>query len=408
MNEHYLQWIWNQKRIPFHQLKTTDGRYVEILNVGNWNHHSGPDFFAGQIQIDGVTLHGNIEIHVSASDWMKHGHQFDAAYANVILHVVYKADMEIEINGERIPMVSLENLIDWKHFHQMNKLWQKPNDFPCSAFLSEVPGVIFWDEVTQNSWIRLREKAHYFEQKAGIPDFREQLFRFLALSFGMKVNNLAFEEMANRIPVKQFLKATIHSKVAVCMGVSGFLTVESPLKPQYEQEWLFQQKRLSLQTMQRSSWKLKGHRPQGFPQNRLVQFAHFTHNMSWEPDFWQQKAKAILQNLQDLLVKPHSTDFEPVAGMSKATANVVITNSVIPFLWWLAETQKEKIYAEKAIELLELLPAESNEIISSWKKWGWIPSSALESQGLIQLKNVKCTQKQCLNCKIGRQLFKNQ
>ena len=88
MPEILLHYIW-QKRIwaGFPQT-TTDGKPVEIVSVGQYNIHAGPDFSNAHIRIDGQDWVGNIEIHVCASDWYKHRHHMDAAYDNTILHVV--------------------------------------------------------------------------------------------------------------------------------------------------------------------------------------------------------------------------------------------------------------------------------------------------------------------------------
>lgn len=405
MNEHYLQQIWNLKRLPFHLLETTDGRKLEILSTGFWNHQSGPDFFAGKILIDGIVLHGNIEIHVKASDWLKHGHQYDSAYDNVILHVVYEADLPITLHGEIIPTVCLKPFIDWKHF-KLNQQALNRSPLTCVSTLPNVPAVFFWGEVEKCAWSRIERKSQQFTRAELITDFKEQLFRFLAISFGMKINNLAFEELAHRIPLKYFLKAKTKQKVAICLGVSGLMDKYPSHTNQFNSEWQFQATRLNLHSMQASAWKTKGHRPQGFPDKRLIQFAYFIDNMDWSADFWNNEPRTILHLLQQHLMKRVRIESMEIAGMSRATANVVIANSVVPFLWWLAVWKKEAVFKEKAFSILELLPAESNEIISIWKENQRVPENALESQGLLELFHTKCQKKECLNCTVGKIILK--
>ena len=56
---------------------------------------TGPDFFNAQLSIGTQMWAGNVEIHVKSSDWYVHHHETDAAYDNVILHVVWEHNMEI-------------------------------------------------------------------------------------------------------------------------------------------------------------------------------------------------------------------------------------------------------------------------------------------------------------------------
>ena len=42
----------------------------------------------GEIEVDGRRRRGDVEIHLTPTDWGRHGHDGDAAFAGVILHVV--------------------------------------------------------------------------------------------------------------------------------------------------------------------------------------------------------------------------------------------------------------------------------------------------------------------------------
>ena len=110
MKEEYLHAIWRMKRLPNNNLFLTDGRQLNIRNTGWHNHDSGPDFFNGSIEIDGIIWNGNIEIHVKASDWLRHGHTGDEHYANVILHVVWEEDTDL---GLPFPTLKLHGRVSY-------------------------------------------------------------------------------------------------------------------------------------------------------------------------------------------------------------------------------------------------------------------------------------------------------
>ncbi|MNK05518.1 hypothetical protein D3C87_234010 [compost metagenome] len=421
MNESYLHFLWKNKRLPFNNLQTIDGKQVEILQVGIHNLDSGPDFFNGKIVIDQLTHSGNIEMHVKSSDWNLHGHQFDKAYSNVILHVVYEHDQLIFIEGIPIPTVELKKLIDDDHFRWFTDYYRGNTTILCGSFLKHVPKSIVLNQLEKAVFQRLNRRMTELDElyQHGKIGFKEVLFHVLSKAFGMKVNQLPFQELAFGIPFNHFIKASRKQKMALTFGVGGFLE-EEDVKGTYQKElkaeWDFQRYKLKLRAANRHGWKFKGCRPGGFPTQRLAQFAAFVHEMNWDSDIWYLPAKELLPIIQTKLLKPTDDywlthfDFDKEkktpSTMSTGTANTIITNSVVPFLWWLSEKLSDNSYRERAFEILQLLPPEKNEKINQWKALGVIPLNALESQGLIELTNEFCLKKNCLKCAIGNTVLK--
>ena len=56
----------------------------------------------------------------------------------------------------------------------------------------------------------------------------------------------------------------------------------------------------------------------------------------------------------------------------------------------------------RGVELLEQLPAESNQFISRWAKLGVKAENALESQALLQLTSAYCSDLRCDKCPFRR------
>jgi len=90
---------------PGSKIVTHDGQIIVVINPGVQNNYDGPDFLNAILMINNQIKSGNIECHLDASDWYKHGHQNDINYDNVILHVVSKIVMT-KRNPE-IPTVEL-------------------------------------------------------------------------------------------------------------------------------------------------------------------------------------------------------------------------------------------------------------------------------------------------------------
>ena len=88
LTERVLQKIWLRQDFATAALATGSGKALQVLDVGRWNVHEGPDFKEARLLLDGVPLVGDVELHFNVSDWHQHQHECDANYARVVLHVV--------------------------------------------------------------------------------------------------------------------------------------------------------------------------------------------------------------------------------------------------------------------------------------------------------------------------------
>ncbi len=124
IHERFLRHIWSKQYLTA-SLQTTDGKSLKILDVGQLNSDSGPDFKNVKIKVDGVTLFGDIEIHRTVFDWIQHQHQEDPRYNKVILHVVLEATNDTPLtlvhSGRQIPVLVLECFLS----ESIRAVWQK-------------------------------------------------------------------------------------------------------------------------------------------------------------------------------------------------------------------------------------------------------------------------------------------
>ena len=79
MTEDFLHYIWQFKRFNVKNLFSTDNTEIKIIKTGERNTDAGPDFCNAIICIGDTKWAGNVEIHINASDWLIHNHQFDKA-----------------------------------------------------------------------------------------------------------------------------------------------------------------------------------------------------------------------------------------------------------------------------------------------------------------------------------------
>ena len=110
LTERELAHIWEGQRFPPQALASADGQPLTVLYRGLPGRGPGPDFRAAVIETPRGTLRGDVELHLRASDFRRHGHHRDPAYDGLALHLVYWADegpSTLLASGRRVPLAAL-------------------------------------------------------------------------------------------------------------------------------------------------------------------------------------------------------------------------------------------------------------------------------------------------------------
>ena len=83
-----VQKVWFLQELQAGEWRTRSGRRLAVRFAGRWNRGAGPDFRDAVIELDGEPRVGDVEVHLYREDWWRHGHDADAGYDRVVLHVV--------------------------------------------------------------------------------------------------------------------------------------------------------------------------------------------------------------------------------------------------------------------------------------------------------------------------------
>jgi len=421
MKESILQYVWQHKLFTAHDLLTSEGEKVEVIDVGKYNTDAGPDFFNAKIRIGETLWAGNVEIHEHSSDWVKHNHHSDKAYDSVILHVVDRADVDVcRIDGTRIPQLELVYPKQIETNYQ--QLISEQKWIPCADKIGVVPSVFIqnWKNALLIERLEQKMKAIEFLLGESNQHWEEAFYITLARSFGFGMNSQAFETLAKSLPLQALgkHKNQLFQLEAMLFGQAGLLNVEAAdeYTAKLKQEYDFLRTKFTLQPMDSSQWKLLRLRPDNFPHVRIAQFAALIHSSS--KLFSKMVENPDINYLRKIIVCEPSVYWQTHYLFAHESAphkkklgiqsiNGILINAVVPFLFCYAYQKSDEDLKEKALQLLEQLPAERNAIIMGWQQLGIKCESAFDSQALLQLKKQYCDEKKCLRCRIGHKVLTN-
>lgn len=421
MNEALLQFIWQYSLYNPAGLQTTTGESVTVVHSGRLNRDSGPDFSESRIRIGNTLLVGNVELHLKSSDWVRHGHSSDAAYGNLVLHVVFENDVE-GVAGNT-PVLELGRHIPSHIMPAYSGLVHTAGKLPCGTQHTTVRSI------TKEGWLSsmLAERWEHKLKDWNVmlnntaDDWRNLLYWRLAANFGFKTNAVPFLLLAQSLPINVPTrhKDNLMQIEALLFGQAGMLDGDFmddyPRALQNEYEYL--RRKYSLSPIKEHLWKFLRMRPANFPTLRIAQFAALIHKSLHL--FSQVIETHTVKDVQPLLDVTASEywdthfqfDAKPVKAAPKSlgqgSVENIIINTIAPIQFLFAARHGTSTLQERALQLLEEVRAEKNSITDVWEANGWKPANAAQSQAMLQLYNNYCSRKRCLECSIGLNIIRS-
>jgi hypothetical protein len=424
MKEEFLHYLWKYSLYDPEKLIDSEGKQIIVINPGEYNRDSGPDFFNARLIIDNTEWAGNVEIHIRSSDFDNHRHNIDPAFDNVILHVVAENDKKVyNTRGEEILTSSLVYNPDL--YEKYIELVNNPFIIACQGEVNKL------DTFYIRHWLgsmvieRLREKSeHIMKILSGTGnDWEETFYRLLSRYFGFRVNTEPFEMLASALPFRIIRK---HSDdrfqiEALLYGTAGMLDeglFKEALNDRYYNDLIKEYKILSakysLKPVHGWIWKFSRLRPANFPTLRISQLAAM---LSVAGGIFSRTLEAgTIHDLRDLFEVTASEYWDSHFVFGKVSRSypkntgsqamdILLINAIIPAIFVFGKYRDSNEICEKAITFLENTGPEENIIISEWQSAGIDADSAFITQALIQLRNSYCKKRRCLDCGIGNKLL---
>ena len=196
LSERQFHLVWRLGWYRRRGLLLEDGRALDVLFPGFPTGGGGPDFRDARLRIAGVETAGDVELHLRPSEWRRHGHGADTAYAGVVLHVALHRDFFPERRADRAPAaelvlepqleLSVAELAAWTEGGPPGPEGSPPGD--VLARLEELGRA------------RFERRRAAFGRAASAAGFEEALHRGLMTALGYRLNKAPFAELARLVP----------------------------------------------------------------------------------------------------------------------------------------------------------------------------------------------------------------
>ncbi len=426
MKEEFLHYLWRYRLYTRTDLRTRDGKPLQVEDAGYPHQDGGPDFQNARVRIGGLLWAGHVEIHFRSSQWYEHGHDQDPTYDNVVLHVVLQADqMTLTSKGSSLDTLELNGRIPEGLAQAYDRfINDRKKRIPCGNMLEGLSPLLIWSWIERVSMERVQRKAQRLNELWELcgKDLRSTFFCSLARYFGGRVNATPFEQLSIRTPLSVLLreKGSLRSLEALLFGQSGLLGdgEQDAYAADLFEEYRFLCKKYELRSMEASAWRFLRLRPADFPTLRIAQLAAFLHRYG---DPWAAVPELGSEKDLEGIFEVSASDYwrfhckfgkerkrKASGRVGKEMKRRLVINALVPFLFFYGEKWGRPERKEQALSILESLPPEEDRVQRQWKSLGIVPDNASRSQGTMELMESYCDPRNCLKCAIGHRIMKKE
>lgn len=304
----------------------------------------------------------------------------------------------------------------------LNRLKAGAGTYACGETLAAMDTLHRSEILTDLAYDRLRRKITAVEQLFEKADrnWNQTFYLMFFRTLGDKRNQSAFLDLARRATYAMVLRerASLHNVEALLFGASGLLGLynHDTYTLDLRRDFVYLASKYDIVPMDPSAWDFTRIHPANHPVLRIAQAAAFfaRHDFVMErmldcrtPEDTARLfgAEASQYWCTHHLPAVRSDDMPKRIGTFKANLMGINLVSIMQYAY--GSHTGNDLLRDRAITLLERIPAEENVYMRGWRGSGLIPRNAFESQALLQLATEYCPAGRCAACPIGMRRIKS-
>lgn len=310
--------------------------------------------------------------------------------------------------------------MDEKKRH-INRLKAGASYFGCGGYLSRIGTLKRLSLYNTLSFERLKRKngdiKEFFLESE--QNWQQTFYIMLLRTMGGVDNKEAFTTLARRVAYAAILRERMvpQNIEAMLIGASGLLDLypHDEYILNLKRNFSYLSTKYTIEKMAPEEWKLTKIYPNNHPIIRLSQIATLlTHTSDIMDRMLACRSGEDVYRLFSCETLPYwANHYTPASSTQRTVAkrigrtksDLLAINLVAQMQYAYGDYIDNDKLRNKAISLLEDLPAESNSIISQWKSYGPLAQTAFDSQALLQLSFEYCRHQRCEECIVGRQIL---
>ena len=303
----------------------------------------------------------------------------------------------------------------------INRLKAGASYFGCGGYLSRIGTLNRLSLYNTLSFERLNRKYGDIKKYylASDQNWQQTFYIMLLRTMGGMDNKEAFTTLAHRVAYAHILRERMvpQNIEAMLIGASGLLDLypHDEYILNLKRNFSYLSTKYSIEKMSAEEWRLTKIYPNNHPILRLSQIATLlTHTSDIMDRMLACRSGEDVHRLFSCETLPYWVNHYTPASSKQRTVAKRIGRTKTDLLAINLVAQMQYAYGDyidndklrnKAISLLEDLPAENNSIIAQWKSYGPLAQTAFDSQALLQLSFEYCRHQRCEECPVGRQIL---